>query len=52
MGYFNIFIIPILVDTDKNPILGNNESSGIVVTYGKKFRMFTMPGKINLHLHR
>lgn len=35
---------------DKNPILGNNESSGILVPDGNKFRMYTMHRKINVYL--
>jgi len=43
------FCNPILVDSDKISILGNNESIGIVVPDGKKFRMYTMHQKINVY---
>jgi len=33
-----------------NPILGNNQSSGILVSDGKQFRLYTMHRRINLFL--
>jgi hypothetical protein len=49
-GLIQFFIIPLLIDSDKISILGNNESSGIVLPDEKKFRMYTMHRKINIYL--
>jgi predicted GH43/DUF377 family glycosyl hydrolase len=35
---------------EKNPIIGNNQSSGIVLKDGKGFRLYTMHRKVNLYL--
>ena len=34
---------------EKNPIIGNNQSSGIVLKDGKGFRLYTMHKKVNLY---
>jgi len=34
---------------EKNPIIGNNQSSGIVLKDGKGFRLYTMHRKVNLY---
>jgi hypothetical protein len=34
---------------ENNPILGNNQSSGIVLKDGKGFRLYTMHKKVNLY---
>lgn len=34
---------------EKNPIIGNNESSGIVLKDGNGFRLYTMHRKVNLY---
>ncbi|NBW02679.1 MAG: glycosylase [Cytophagia bacterium] len=34
---------------EKNPIMGNNQSSGIVLKDGKGFRLYTMHRKVNLY---
>ena len=34
---------------EKNPIMGNNQSSGMVLKHGKGFRLYTMHRKVNLY---
>jgi predicted GH43/DUF377 family glycosyl hydrolase len=34
---------------EKNPIMGNNQSSGLVLKDGKGFRLYTMHRKVNLY---
>jgi len=37
---------------EKNPIIGNNQSSGIVLKDGKGFRLYTMHRKVNLYFSK
>ena len=48
----NIAVSPDLIHWkkyEKNPIMGNNQSSGIVLKDGKGFRLYTMHRKVNLY---
>jgi len=37
---------------EKNPIIGNNQSSGMVLKDGKGFRLYTMHRKVNLYFSK